>query len=342
MTNRFSISAVASAIAAVILSACGGGGSSAVDTQAPAPTPTYEASTIVTSVPVPTYPVGSEELAAFNLLNAERVRCGFGALAQDSALDRAALAHADWQIQNHTFGHYETAGTTGFTGVAPLDRAAAAGYTPLLAVSESISYLSSLTKTGQGVSGLLGLMSAPYHSATLFGPYVDVGFSVRTPLDLGLSTSLPVTEVSPGAKTARQLLAADAVATYPCAGVTGVNFQLTGENPNPVPGRNLYGQPLGHPVSVALRYGRSLAITSSTMVRKSDGQAVVLRAPVTSANDPNYVLPGNQGYVIPEAPLAPSTTYTVTIDGTNNGVAFSTTFDFATGTGNGCWLSACF
>jgi hypothetical protein len=51
-----------------------------------------------------------------------------------------------------------------------------------------------------------------------------------------------------------------------------------------------------------------------------------------AANDPNHHLSINQGFVLPDAPLAPSTAYTVTIKGANNGLAFSATFSVATGT----------
>lgn len=99
---------IACAILVAMLGACGGGGggdttSTAAPTPtgdntpapvvpvmpvAPPPDPVVNAS-IVTSVPVPTYAAASEELAAFNLLNAERERCGFGLMAQNTALDMA-------------------------------------------------------------------------------------------------------------------------------------------------------------------------------------------------------------------------------------------------------------
>ena len=66
---------------AATLAACGGGGGDApAPTPAPAPAPATLAD-VVTSVPTPTYAAGSEALAAFNTLNAERSRCGFGMVA---------------------------------------------------------------------------------------------------------------------------------------------------------------------------------------------------------------------------------------------------------------------
>lgn len=124
-------------VSVALLVACGGGGGGGTastptpnptPTPTPTPTPVVVTSNIVTSVSTPTYAPVSEELAAFNLLNAERLRCGFGLLAQNPALDTAARGHADWLLINNYTGHYQIAGTTGFTGLTPDDRLVAAGY----------------------------------------------------------------------------------------------------------------------------------------------------------------------------------------------------------------------
>ena len=83
-----------------------------------------------------------------------------------------------------------------------------------------------------------------------------------------------------------QLLGSSDVKTYPCDCATGINRQLTNETPNPVPGRDLKTSPLGSIVYVAVREGILLGITRAVMARATTGQAVVLRTPVTTANDP--------------------------------------------------------
>jgi hypothetical protein len=211
------------------------------------------AATLVQTITPPTYHAGTEELVAVDLLNAKRLRCGSG-----------ALAHAGWQILNGTTNHHELAGTTGLTGLTLVDRAAAAGYTPMLAFSESLAFGIGANKSGRGAAGLRELFSTPYHAATLLGPYAEVGISVLSPVDVGLSNLFTVTEVNPGARTAYQLLASKAVATYPCDGVAGVNFRRPLELPNPVQKRSLAAQPLGHPVSVVVRFGNTLVITPRT------------------------------------------------------------------------------
>ena len=136
--------------------------------------------------------------------------------------------------------------------------------------------------------------------------------------------------------TAFQQLGSDDVATYPCDGVTGVNFQLRGEIPNPVPGRNLSTNPIGTPILIKVRNGNPLTVTSAAMINVATGAVVVLRPPVTRDNDPNGVAGGfgpGEAYVAPDAPLERGTQYQVTVAGTNNGVAFSRSFRFTTGTG---------
>ncbi|MHB8951176.1 MAG: CAP domain-containing protein, partial [Rhodoferax sp.] len=119
---------------AALLAACGGGDESALAPRNPAPVvppvtapQAVLASTIVTSVPAPTYAADSEELVAFNVLNAQRAHCGFGLLAQDTKIDVAAKNHASYLILNHLQGHYQASGDLGFTGVTPADRVLSAG-----------------------------------------------------------------------------------------------------------------------------------------------------------------------------------------------------------------------
>lgn len=124
---------VSSVAAAAILAACGGGGTDPAAPVTPPPVSNVQPSTIVTSVPTATYAAGSEELAAFNLLNAERQRCGFGLLAQNTKLDQSSRAHASWLIANNFDGHIEDSNVPNFfTGVTPDDRANAAGYVPII------------------------------------------------------------------------------------------------------------------------------------------------------------------------------------------------------------------
>lgn len=334
---------------AVALTACGGGGDEGGGTTPPPPPPSGDG--IVTTVPAPTYTLGSEELAAFEYLNDARSSCGFGKLAQNTQLDSAARGHADWITFHKIPGHYQTVGTDKFTGVTAEDRAVAAGYAAAgtFFIQDESSYNGGTfgnDKTGFGLAGMRGLLNAPYHALGLTDGYRDVGISVRNAFDAGASDAGVVNQgrkalvINPARRstTSSQLshLAASDVLTYPCAGSTGIERALYSERPNPVPGRDLLTNPLGSSVQVAIKEGHTLTIDSASMVVTSTMAAVTLRDPITSANDPHGpcsfgCFPSNRGYIVADAPLAANTTYTVTISGKNNGASFTISFDFTTG-----------
>ena len=335
-------------LALAALAACGGGGSSPATGPVVVPSPVTAVpvnSNIVVSVGPANYATASEESAAWSLLNAERSFCGFGLLNQNLALDKAAKAHADWQIVNNYLSHYEVAtGTVGFTGVSPSDRIVAAGYGPgnsFSSTDETSSNVGINNKLGYGNFGMRNLLNAPYHAAALIKGFRDGGVSVRNDTDssstFGARLVLQVnlaTKVADGSQT----VDSSTVLTYPCEGTVGVNRQLVNETPNPVPGRNLATSPLGSSVQVLIREGNTLAITSATMINVATSASVILRTPITAANDPNATAGGNylqknQGFISPDAPLDGNTKYQVTVNGTNNGVAFSRTFSFTTGLG---------
>lgn len=318
-----------------VLAACGGGGGGSSPPVATPSTPP-----VVTSVPTPTYASATEESAAFALLNTERGRCGFGLVAQNAKLDQAAQAHADWGLTNDLFGHVEsTSYPNGYTGAMPKDRATAAGYVSSSHVGEAIAYDPSLSKSGFGEKSVRGLLSAPYHQYELLAPiYKDVGISIREPADAGSSATASHVHANFnfGTTSDYQYLNTTDVVTYPCDGSTGTAYQLRGEDPNPVPGRDLVANPLGQPIMVMVRHGQSLAITSVSMTKVSTNASVTLRAVVNHSNDPNNFFQSvgqHVAYVIPDGPLEATTAYFVTLSGTNNGTPFSRQFTFSTGTG---------
>ena len=338
---------------AALLSACGGGsdGDSALPVATPAQAATTPASPnpslVITPGAPPAYAPGSEELAAYTLLNAERGRCGFGLLAANAALDAAAKSHADYLIINSQNSHLQNATQfpEGFTGTDPSARVRAQGYADLGGVTDEFAFFTSsrppLPKRGIGVLGIRGLLNAPYHLNGLMTGYRDVGIAVRSNEDTGKGQEGVFVQINAAytASAGPQLLGSSDVQTYPCEGTSGVNRQLTNETPNPVPGRDLRTAPLGSTVYIAVRQGNRLTISSAAMTRAGTGEAVALRQPVTSANDPyGPCLSGcfgpHQAYVVPDAPLLPDTAYTVMLSGTNNGTAFSRSFTFSTGSGD--------
>lgn len=322
------------AVALAGLTACGGGGDAGPAAPAALPAPVNTASALA-------YAAGSEDLAAFTLLNAEREHCGFGKLAQNAQLDAAARAHADYQVINSVISHLEVAGKPGFTGASPTDRIAAAGYADAGANADEIAgFIGTSQKAGLGEPALRNLLNAPYHLQGLMSGFRDVGLSVRSSADTGAGSATVLLQINAAYQRSvgPQLFAGTEVHTYPCEGTSGVNFKLANEEPNPVLGRDLSTTPLGSSVYVAGRVGNVIGISSASMIQISTGQPVTLRAPVTAANDPHGpcaagCFQSHQAYVAADAPLQPNTAYQVTINGTNNRVQFSRTFRFSTGTG---------
>ncbi|BDT74076.1 hypothetical protein os4_36290 (plasmid) [Comamonadaceae bacterium OS-4] len=301
---------------------------------------TNRPSSIVTAAaPAPSYGAGSEELQAFNLLNAERTQCGFGTINQNAYVDAAAIAHANWMLVNWVYSHFEdqSAYPTGFTGTNGGDRIRFQGYTDFGGYADNISIVQSTSsKAGRGVISLRTLMSAPFHARTLLDGYRDFGVGIRSNTDTGTVNRGVFAQYNLAYTNGQgmQYQASSEVLTYPCQGTSGVNYRLTGEDPNPVPGRNLATNPLGHPIIIKARAGNSLQISSATMTVVGTGANVALRgAAQTKADDTTGKFLENEAYVIPDGPLAPNTTYRVLISGTNAQVPFSKDFQFSTGSG---------
>lgn len=318
---------------AMVLGGCGGGsggGSSVVDAgKVPVAVVDNTTPVIISTVPASTYV--DEDLKAFNLLNAERDRCGFGKLAQNAKLDVMAKGHANWLSVNRTLSHFQVLGSQAFTGVSYADRASGAGYGPNPDLSEVAG---GFLVTENESRGIRGLLNAPYHELAVLRGFREVGIGI-TPMLNGDPEFQPGSQkivVNYGTlpPDSAQTATANTVRTYPCDGSTGVERALRGEFPSPVPGRNLGALPLGTSIAVVGDVGKQMTITSATMTGPN-GVAVVLRAPSNSLTDPNqgYVRM-NEAYVSADAPLATSTTYQVFVTGTNGAMPFSRSFSFTT------------
>jgi hypothetical protein len=300
---------------------------------------TYKTSDIVTTAPpAPAYVQGGEELIAFNLLNAERNRCGFGTVTQTALIDQAASAHAAWQVTNMVASHYENSATTpiGFTGYDAAARIAFQGYTDVGGAADIFMALpGGSSKAGIGSLWTRRLLASPFHLRGLVDGMREVGISAKNNTDTGTNNFALFLQFDLAYKGAagKQQQDSSAVLTYPCQGTADVVYQLVNETPNPVPGRNLAVLPLGHPVLIKVRDGNVLAITSATMTNTATSASVVLRsAAQTRSDDTGALYSQSEAYVIPDAPLSPSTSYSVTVTGTNSGVPFTRNFTFATGT----------
>lgn len=330
--------AVASMAVLASLGACGGGGGSdsspstpaPVASPTPAPTgPTVIAANLVTSVPAFT---GSDtdRTAAYTKLNAIRGTCGFGLLAQNAQLETAAAHHANYIEGNfvahpEVFGHVENAAYPGFTGAQPHDRNLAASYGDS-SQSEDLVGVAAGSTTPQA-DGVGALLQAGYHTKYLVGQGAyDMGVAAKV-VPLG-----GVTVIELGSKVSLlQDISSTDVSTYPCAGITVKTSPLGigRETPDPLPARDYSSRPVGQPIYVRVRVGQTLAISSFTVV-SATGTNIAQAALLSQANDPNKILSSNEVLFYPDTPLAAGAQYTVTINGTNNGVTFTRTVAFNT------------
>ncbi len=329
------------AVLALLLVACGGGGGGTSTTITPTPSDPFVESTIKPATVTPSYPSGSEELAAYNTLSTARTTCGFGGLNQNTLLDQAALNHNYYQAVNNAFDHYEATDLDGFTGITAEERASAAGYVGQLSFGEGLTYSRNNTvKAGSGAKQMAILLSAPYHLRDLVDLHREVGINVTSSGPTGSGADVIVSGTfAPAIRLAVSLSSRAAfpvqrqsstdVLTYPCDGITNTAYRLTGEDPNPVTPRNLATNPIGQPIFIQVLLGRTLVITGATVTGPSGPLALL---PVmTAANDPNGRLTSNMAVIMPDLPMLPNTSYSVVINGTNNGVAFTRSFSFSTG-----------
>ena len=314
----FRMAAGAALLAAVLsLTSCGGGGGGATGpappppAPAPAPTPTPTAP-IAAQLSVPA-PVGydADRLAAFNRLNEIRLSAGLGMLAQSTAMDQAAQAHAEWMIANDSFTHDEVAGTPGFTGLNWPRRDEAFGYTPVEGAEV-------MTGPVRGARGVDLLVNTAYHRAGMlaFEP-VDIGIGWTSGVATNVSMPLVMDITRPGTDAVRGLgqaaqLEINGVEIWPLDGAIGVPLRLGLEIPNPVPSQDVLT--LGTPASVTVSQDKTISSVSFVVTNKATGAVIPVQV-LTNQNDSNFLVPESFIAAIPLAVLTPDTTYAVAFSG---------------------------
>ena len=332
------------------LIACGGGGSSSssasggttggnsgggTNTGASTGTGTKNStSTIVSSVPAATYTANSANATIYAQMNTIRLAIGAGLLTENADLDKSAAAHLNYLALNGIADpsfHVETSGQTGFTGVNPSDRMAAAGYSFSLAGESGFSALAAGAVQTQCVSSWA---DSVYHVEALLVGYRDVGVAagdnalVSSP---SITASTCVADLGVQLNVQPQYPASGVILTYPYNGQTGVatSFNNLEEVPTPVPDLNGVGQPITVNLSAAVSSVATFTLTAG-------GATVPTRilAP-TGTTGPGVVIDGNINAnfvtLVPISALAANTTYTVTFNGLANGTAMASVWSFTTG-----------
>ena len=240
-------------------------------------------------------------------LNDLRASVGAPPTREDSRVDIAAQNHANYLSASGTVGHYETAGAAYYTGYAPRDRLAAAGYITTFVSEVAASY-------NGWQQAMTELWAAPYHRLGMMHPHNIVAGWGHS--DLGGRES------TVGDFVYDFNSAGPSVVRSPAAGQTGVPTSWSGtESPNPLPAGA--SRPVGYPIMVIYDHARATTLRSASVVRMSDGAGVPLYFG-TQQFEYDYA------FVIPQSPLAKATTYLVRMDLTVGGQPVTESWSFTT------------
>lgn len=313
-------------LAALLLNACGGGGTSSststaiTDPAAPVLTVAPGApSTAPVASPNAPQLTGNTATDGFNWFNYRRQLLGEPALTRTTAIDTAAQSHSQYQQVNNTITHEQTVGKAGFTGVLLPDRLTAAGFRfsrPSYAYGEVISS----TSDASGVNAAEDLITAIYHRFAIFEPMfrlAGAGSAVSSSGRTYFTVDFAADGLTPALGSGKFLV-------YPVDGQQGVPalFFSDFESPDPVAGRNQ----VGYPISIHADITSTVAVTSFTV--RSRGGNVLPSQLLAHVSDPQT--PASAAALIPLDVLGAGTTYDVQFAGTVDGTAVTRAWSFTT------------
>ncbi|MPW08306.1 CAP domain-containing protein [Paraburkholderia sp. CNPSo 3155] len=332
MNKNISTLTAISFAAALTLAACGGGGgdsggsSNGDSSNNNGSSSTPPASTATSAnVTTPQYAADSAQLAIFNTINQQRQRCGFPALTENTQLDSASQAHADYIGNNGgTITDSEVSTNAGYTGVTYADRATKVGY-PASTVSiggESAGYWTgaTLSEAAYGTNIANAWASGVYHIGAFVWPVTQIGIGWNE------TTYSNFPEAHGVITTANlQKMSGSVPLMFPCDGATGVPYKDVGESPTPPNSNGTVGPAL----AVASNPGDTVVLTSGTLT-DTLGNVVSLQV-LNASTDPNKLIQTFEARAYSATPLTANTKYSVSLSGTINGTPFSRTGSFTTG-----------
>ena len=291
-------------------------------------------------VPALTYPNDSAASAFIQALNTMRTQAGLGLFAQDAALDRAAQAHAHYLSVNLDstmtgidpttgllYGHSENVAKPGFTGARPTDRSRFAGYVgvaiEIASVDDKNSPFAVPDNAAAGLEGFHALMNTVYHRESMLSDQVqDIGIGYALPSDLvvDLGTRGKLTGLLPGQ-----------LAIYPADGTINPYpaFEPGTEAPNPLANMRSAPAVVGAPISVYAGDQRDLNVTTFQLILNSTG-AIVNSKLITKKTDVSGYSGASFAHLLPMQPLELDQSYSVLLQGTIDGKAFSKNWSFST------------
>ena len=275
----------------------------------------------VLAIVLPLLPPGGAPVAAGDdsagsalaRINAARAAIGVPPLKRNPALDTAASAHANYYRMN--FGdpalagtglHYEEPGKPGFTGADFAARAKAAGYSG--SVNENIGLSGDLLVSVEWFMGTVN------HRLTLLDPrYSDVGFGAVN------DDKIKIEVIDVGTIVWRGTIE-PAWEPWPPPDGVGIALRFDGEAPNPFPGATY---PLGYPITLKYNGAGTVAFTGARLTQGNQPVAVIARVGTGFITRNTYLIAATTA-------LSAGTTYTIAIEGTLDGKAFTRTWSFTT------------
>ena len=320
--------------AALALSACGGGGGggsggsasgSDNSSSGSGSSSSGSSSTATGNVTTPVYTSASAQAAIFNTINTKRQACGFPALTENTLLDKSSQAHADYIGNNGgTITDTEVSTNTGFTGVTYGNRATAVGYpaSSVFIAGESAGLYTNatLTETEYGTDIATAWSSGVYHVAAFVWPVTQIGVGWNETTYNGFPEAHGVITIAN-----LQSMSGNFPLMFPCDGATDVPPKVAGEIPTPP---NTNGT-LGPTLAVSANSGNTVTLSSGTLTDTS-GNVITLQV-LNSVTDANKLIQTYEARAYPASPLSPNTKYSATLTGTYNGVPFTRTGSFTTG-----------
>jgi uncharacterized protein YkwD len=242
-------------------------------------------------------------------INAVRRQLNLPPLKIDARLCAAAAVHSGYLAANRAVGHEQNADKAEYVAASAGDRVSAFGYAG--SCYESISQ-----GLPAAVEAVRGLFDAPYHRAPFLQPGV---------FDVGAGVKKDIVTLLFGASEAV------GVVTYPTDGQKDVPTRWSGnETPNPlrVHGGGAATGPTGYIITFFSFGGDDpKVIVAGATLTAPDGRAV----PVWLNTPANDDFLKNGALIIPRKPLAPATTYRVTVEATDDsGADRSRSWSFTT------------
>ncbi|MCR5867241.1 hypothetical protein [Aquincola sp. J276] len=319
---------VPSALAALVLVACGGGGGSGGGEAEAAPALPAAASATGDAA-------GPTDAAALALatLNTERERCGFGSVRRHAALDTAAGWHAAYLKQGFAEGrpasHQQEPSRAGFVAATPAERVLQAGY-DYAATGEYLSFVPLAGTAAPGDALVRAMLATVYHLAGMLDGNRDVGIAVARADSAPPAYRQAILAWETGTPRGSRPTEPAGLVTYPCAGSSGLQPFMYGESPDPFTALGFAAGPgTGHPLYLRAPAGTQLRLAVAQLTHVASGRPVPVQL-YHASDDPQRLLGAHQAFAIPREPLEPGASYRAQLQGSVDGVPFTREFTFGT------------